>query len=420
MRQMLFSCAVLGVGTLLAGSPVIDPGLVAIAQDPSSRTITVSYTLTGAPAIVMVDFQTNVLGTAEWASIGDRHARRLGGEVNKVVTRLDTPLALTWHPAREWPGYDIPAGGLRAVVKAWDLSAPPDYMVVDLLGTGSACRRFYPSAEALPEDLATSDAYRSDFLVMRRVPAKDVVWRMGSPSTEAGRAAHETTRYVKLTRDYYLAVFETTEDQVHSVLGNWDWGAGAVCGLPVCGRGVHSYGSIRGSSKLWPADGHDVDPASLIGRFRAVTGIASLDLPTEAQWEYACRAGTGTARFFGETAEGLGEYAWNRDNSGNHSNRVGLKRPNSWGFYDMYGNVLEWCLDYMGTPDQNGGAVLTDPVGAASGTARIKHGGCYTQGGEMTAFRSAYRDSDSPTWSAWMDGFRLCCDADVSTFGPAD
>ena len=416
MKRVCLSAALLLTALVLADVPAIDPASVVVTQDPDSRAVTVVYTLTSTNAIVTVDFQTNVVGTAAWASIGGVHFRRLGGEVNKVVTKLGTPLAITWHPAREWPGHEVTADGFRAVVKAWDLRSPPDYMVVDLAGKGLGCRRFYPSAEALPEDLATSDFYRTEALVMRRIPAKDVVWRMSSPSDEPGRVSHEAAHYVKLTKDYYLAVFETTEYQTLHIDGSWTFGESGARDLPVHAT---SYNDIRGTSSVWPGNGHAVDSGSLIGKIRAKTGIPSFDLPTDAQWEFACRAGTATTRYFDGTGDALDAHAWYAGNAGGQVHRVGAKKPNPWGLYDMHGNVLEWCLDWRGNFSSNGGDVMEDPVGDASGPGRVKRGGCYTQD-EGGVFRSSYRDADAPTWKAPTDGFRLCCEADVTTFDSAE
>jgi formylglycine-generating enzyme required for sulfatase activity len=95
-------------------------------------------------------------------------------------------------------------------------------------------------------------------------------------------------------------------------------------------------------------------------------------LPTEAEWEYAARAGTQTRYYFGNDAALLGDYAWYRGNSGFVAHTVGQKKPNAWGLYDMLGNEWEWCQDWYGTyPSQ----AVTDPQGPSSGSSRILRGG---------------------------------------------
>lgn len=122
-------------------------------------------------------------------------------------------------------------------------------------------------------------------------------------------------------------------------------------------------------------------------------------LPTEAQWEYACRAGTKGA-FSGNPVA----MAWYKDNSQDTTHPVGLRLPNPWGFHDMYGNVLEWCLDWFG--DYRGGTA-TDPSGPAFGYFRMARGGSW----RVDLFRSATRGGGSPGRRDYTLGFRLALSA---------
>lgn len=118
-------------------------------------------------------------------------------------------------------------------------------------------------------------------------------------------------------------------------------------------------------------------------------------LSTEAEWEYACRAGTTTIYSFGDSDAQLGNYAWYGLNSGDTTHPVGGKQPNPWGLYDMYGNVWEWCADwYQGYPS---GAV-TDPTGPSSGGARTYRGGGWKTEYWNFAWkcRSSFRGYDTP------------------------
>jgi formylglycine-generating enzyme required for sulfatase activity len=127
-------------------------------------------------------------------------------------------------------------------------------------------------------------------------------------------------------------------------------------------------------------------------------------LPTEAQWEYACRAGT-----TGDYAGNLDEMGWYGSNSGNKPHPVGQKRANAWGLHDMHGNVWEWCLDWYG--NYPGGSV-TDPKGAGSGSVRVLRGGCwnYVAGN----CRSANRGGNVPGFRNGSLGFRLVLAPQVS------
>ena len=130
-------------------------------------------------------------------------------------------------------------------------------------------------------------------------------------------------------------------------------------------------------------------------------------LPTEAEWEYACRAGTTTKYSFGDDESDLGDHAWFLENflenSGTNTHPVGRKGPNAWGLYGMHGNVLEWCQDWYG--DYPSGSV-TDPSGAKSGSDRVFRGGSWSMTPEHC--RSATRFGGFPWYRNGYFGFRVC------------
>ena len=124
-------------------------------------------------------------------------------------------------------------------------------------------------------------------------------------------------------------------------------------------------------------------------------------LPTEAEWEYACRAGTTTAFSFGDDESKLGEYAWFKDSALNYAPKVGLKKPNPWGLHDMHGNVFEWCSDCADSTLHGG----TDPVGPNGGSYRVIRGGSWRFiPGDC---RSAYRNGSDPSYRGSSLGFRV-------------
>jgi len=125
-------------------------------------------------------------------------------------------------------------------------------------------------------------------------------------------------------------------------------------------------------------------------------------LPTEAEWEYACRAGTTTMYSFGDDESDLCDYGWSRENSDGKTHPVGSKLPNAWGLYDMHGNVWEWCQDWLG--DYPRGSV-TDPSGATSGSSRVYRGGSWDYTAEIC--RSAYRNGNVPSYRYFNFGFRV-------------
>jgi len=131
-------------------------------------------------------------------------------------------------------------------------------------------------------------------------------------------------------------------------------------------------------------------------------GKESYQLPTEAQWEFACRAGTRTTYSFGNNKDELGQYAWCLDNSGYLTHPVGQKKPNSWGLYDMHGNVWEWVRDWHG---QYENSTAIDPEGPDTGANRVVRGGSWNNNARY--LRSAIRNSYGPRDAVSYLGFRL-------------
>jgi len=133
-------------------------------------------------------------------------------------------------------------------------------------------------------------------------------------------------------------------------------------------------------------------------------------LPTEAEWEYACRAGTTSVYWFGDEIALLPEYAWFDDNSGNRSHTVGLKEPSPWGLYDMYGNVWEWCWDFGWTYAKT---AVKDPAGPANGDTHVLRGGSWK--GDYSRCRSAGRRGNLGRISPNSCGFRVVLGAAITS-----
>jgi uncharacterized repeat protein (TIGR02543 family) len=236
--------------------------------------------------------------------------------------------------------------------------------------------------------------YLTNRLVLRKIPAGTFV--MGSPASEAGRFDNESQHTVTLTTAFYLGLFEVTQAQWYRLKGDWPSYASGTSRLVQPVERV-SYVDIRGAtnSANWPSTAA-VDADSFMGRLRAKTGDDAFDLPTEAQWEYACRAGT-TGRYAGTGV--LPEMGWYSANSGGGTKTVGQKAANAWGLHDMHGNVHELCLDWSAgnySPTNQ-----SNPPGAIGSllNRRIMRGGTYHVTEEYC--RSAYRGNLLPTnkWS---------------------
>ena len=220
-------------------------------------------------------------------------------------------------------------------------------------------------------------------VLLEMVKIKAGTFTMGSPEGELGRSRDETQHQVTLTKDYWLGKFEVTQAQYEAIMGN---------------NPSYFKGGNRPVEEVSWEDAKEFCN-KLNERYagKLPTGYR-FDLPTEAQWEYACRAGTTTALNNGTnlTSEkgecsNLNEVGWYKNNHGSGGHKaVGQKRPNNWGLYDMHGNVMEWCRDWR--TFYTGDA--TDPTGPASGSRRVNRGGSWDD--YASGCRSACRGSLSP------------------------
>lgn len=215
--KFILSAAGVAVSSSLLAVPSVDPASVTISQNQSTRLVTVQYKLTGDPAIVTIDFQTNNVGT--WTSIGGEKYSQVVGDVNKLVKKIGTVSTIYWQPAKAdaWPNQHIAGENFRAVVKAWATNAPPPYMIVDLKDNPGKAM-YYPSAEAIPGGI-TNDIYKTNLLAFRLVPAMLVKWRMGAVN-ELGQkydglnyTDQEKVHNVTFTNDYYMGVYPVTQMQ---------------------------------------------------------------------------------------------------------------------------------------------------------------------------------------------------------------
>lgn len=209
---------------------------------------------------------------------------------------------------------------------------------------------------------------------MRRIPA-GVFW-MGAHQDDAARNDDEGPRHeVTLSEDFWLAEIPVTQELWQAVMGN-------------------NPSRLKGTAR--PVERVSWSDAQAF--LQAVAGqVPGLRLPTEAQWEYACRAGSEVARH-GE----LDAVAWHEGNSGGRIHPVGHKHPNAWSLHDMLGNVWEWCHDWYGP---YGTAPVTDPTGAHSGKYRVVRGGSWDYSAREA--RAAFRDHGHPSDRDSDLGFRL-------------
>ena len=222
-------------------------------------------------------------------------------------------------------------------------------------------------------------------------------FQTGSPSGELGRGSDERQHEVTLTQGYWLGAHEVTQAQWQSVMGS---NPSKFKGSRNPVEQVSWEDAMAFCKKL-------TEREFLAGRLPAGWRYT---LPTEAQWEYACRAGTRSAFHYGNRLDSRmanfdGNYPYGGASTGEYRNKtvaVGSFQSNAWGLYDMHGNVWEWCSDRYG--DYPSGSVV-DPTGARSGSVRVNRGGSWFSGARFC--RSAIRYGNSPGVRGNDLGFRL-------------
>ena len=250
----------------------------------------------------------------------------------------------------------------------------PENLIVDLKS-----RKLTYSANA-PSDLLKNDKYKTDKLVMRRISAGEFM--MGEIIN---------SRKVTLTKDFYIGVFEVTQGQWEKVMKTTPPGTNNV-------------------KKDAPAEQVSWDDCQNF--IKKLSGKKSSDLefrlPTEAEWEYACRGSNISKGFEYSGSNNLDEVGWFESNSVDSRHPVGKKKPNELGLYDMSGNVWEWCSDWLGDYPKE---AEKDPQGAKSGSKRVIRGGCYSG---AACCRSATRESFAPAARSCALGVRLCLGAPLA------
>ncbi len=423
--------------TPLAGADPEDPvGAKAVSLYPWTNVVSIDIALDAMDPDRPVDITgrwiTRTGGhidQTEWQEVEHLGLEEWGDDYSSssvTVSAGETPTRLLWHTQDELGSVARKKGAELILAADW---TPPryaswntrQYLIVDVSGGPDAEKwpvtvRMFP-----PEGGWTNDVYRTDKIVLRRI--EPGAFTMGSPTNEPMREYFTEIQHpVRLTEAFYIGIFEITQAQWEHVMGE----------KPRCYREDYysdlrqpvrylSYDEIRGADRGhgWPGN-MAVDADSFLGRLREKTDGFAWDLPTEAQWEYACRAGTGTAfndgsdmnryyigsaRWRDDALSLLGRYTGNYDDGvgGIYDNPtvVGSYKPNRWGLYDMHGNVEEWTRDWRRKWNdpfgdvQNEAGEWVDPKGA---TFEAAEGSAVTKGGNSGSnpehCRSAWNYTD--------------------------
>lgn len=408
--SLLAAPAVLAAGAYVGTAPLTVTN-VAATRDPGTHRLRVTYDLANEnnePAYVTFDVQTNGV------SIGWDKFRSMSGDVTKLSdphpVECGTGREFAWNAPADWPGHLV--DDVAVSVTAHYTNAigriPGVYMAIDL--SGGADAPSYPVSYSFegPDKADSTKPWAKDMLWLRCIGPG--TFEMGSPAdAEAGRRSNEVLHRVTLTKPFYIGVFEVTEYQYRQVMGALPSGLTTPWGdaKPVTRC---SYNILRGTTYSWPASA-EVDAGTFLGRLRAKTGL-DFDLPTEAQWEYACRAGVQAVLPNGKAATANDEasslwlryIAWFKGNRGSSAGpaEIGSKAPNNWLLYDMIGNVYEPVLDWYAADVS---AYAADPVGPTSGSSRILRSGALDA--DYNWCRSAFRLDWNPATTHQSLGFRI-------------
>lgn len=411
MRKLISAFLIPGVLNAAAFPQQVE--VTGVSQDAANLKVTVNYTLAD-DAIVTVKVHTNGV------RIAAKDLPFFVGDVSKPVVRGTR--SFTWLPQTGFEGLQI-TDAVRFELTAWPTNCPPDYLVVDLRNGEP---RYYPTESDLPAGGIGDDVYRKELMVFRHIHAAGRSFLMGSGTNEYGRVnnvgnnCNEDRHEVRFTHDFWCGVFEVTQYQYWRCSDN-AW-RGSALSNETCWatRPVQNlaYSAVRGTS--WPTSGFD-GVGGILKKLRSVTGLR-LDLLTEAQWEFACRAETTTgynngidlsvgstdadsAMTVDPALSELGRYGGNggRNEDGASPTsrtllpddslgtaRVGSYKPNAWGLYDMHGNVSEFVLDWADWKSPSWGGLgfdlQIDPTGPTKAQceqrsgwvqARVAKGGCY-------------------------------------------
>ncbi len=230
-------------------------------------------------------------------------------------------------------------------------------VVVGSLAVATAAEPKTDGKTKSPPKELTVDIGKGIELEMVLIPAGEFM--MGAPDSEKGAFENEKPRHrVRITKRFYLGKYLVTQEQWECLMGN-------------------NPSAFQGPKKpveqiVWKDCQHFLE--KLNAKFGAHRG--KFVLPSEAQWEYSCRAGGSTRFYFGDDEKKLGDYAWYDANSDNSTHPVGEKRPNAWGLYDMAGNVRELCEDWFGG-EYYKRSPLDDPTGPTTGSYHVYRGGCW-------------------------------------------
>jgi formylglycine-generating enzyme required for sulfatase activity len=259
-------------------------------------------------------------------------------------------------------------------------------VVLATVNGGCKSKEAAASAKQLTVDLGNK-------VTMKLVLIPAGKFTMGSPDDEKDHQKGESPQHeVTISKAFYMGVYAVTQEQYGQMMG----------------KNPSNFKCAQNPVETvsW------VDAVEFCEVLSKKTG-KNIRLPTEAEWEYACRAGSKTRFSYGDDDDKLGDYAWYNKRGGGVAHPVGQKKPNEWGLYDMHGNVCQWCSDWYGEDYYSAKANDRDPQGPDSGSTRVLRGGSWWED-NPTGCRSAGRSRGNPGGLSFGGiGFRVVVAAGV-------
>ena len=348
-----------------SGMPVlsISPAQISVGASPAKTQVRIANTGTGRLQWTISEQETWLGVTSPKGDTGGTGAFSGSGDVT-----------LTVHTA----GIGLRDGVHEAAILILSNGGNGEIPVRMVIGAGAP-------GQSLTANLL--DGATMDFVY---IPSG--TFMMGSPSNEVGRYNDEGPQHsVTITKGFYLGKYEVTQGQWEAVMGTRPWQGRQY---------VQSNANHPAVYVSWN------DAQAFVQKLNEAAGRTWYRLPTEAEWEYACRAGTTTRWSFGDDESKLGDYAWYMANAWDvglqYAQPVGTKLPNPWGLYDMHGNVWEWIQDRYGSYTSGS---KVDPTGAPTDSGRVARGGSFSNPAWLV--RSANRDRYAPSSGSLGFGFRL-------------
>ena len=368
-----------------AGSATASSGIAGATVDEATKTITL--TLADGTKIPI----TYNSGSSETSYIElDKTSESIGAEGGTITVKVNASGAYTATCPESWVTIVSGTGSYTITVAANTSTAERTATVTFNCGGTTKTLTITQSGKS---GNSWDDKMETVFI-------KGGTFMMGEGTTQ-----HQVT----LTQDFYMGKYEVTNAQFCEFLN--DKGIGSDGKYITADYGsqtlikTYQWGVIYSDNKWAPQSGYDDYPVVNVTWYGANEYAKWIggSLPTEAQWEYACRAGSTTAYSFGDDSDSLGDYAWYSGNGSSKTHPVGQKKSNAWGLYDMHGNVWEWCADWY---DSYSTTAVTDPTGPTGGSYRVLRGGSW--GSDASYCRSAFRDYADPVSYRNFNGFRVC------------